>query len=109
MSVPAFKIVEANGPDLKTLFHGIDGSRKLPSGRWLTAAKKMVKDGTSKTRYLSGFHILMTEADAERYLTSFSRRLEKLKIVRCTVRGEIRPKRHSRHPVFLADEIWLDY
>ena len=49
----AYKIVEQHGLQLKTLFHGLHGSRTLPYGRWLTALKRDVKDGTSKTTYLS--------------------------------------------------------
>ena len=50
----AYKIVEQHGLHLKTLFHGLGGSRTLAYGKWLTAVKKQVKDGTSKTTYLSG-------------------------------------------------------
>jgi len=102
-----FKIVERHGGSLKTLFHGIDGSRTLPAGQWLTAAKKMVKDGTSKTSYLSGFHVLPTRRIAENYLRAFRKRLDRLAIVRCQVRGDVRRKTHSRSEVYLADQIKL--
>jgi len=71
---------------------------------WLKAVEKMVKDGTSKTSYLSGFHILKTQKDCEKYLTYFRTPKNRV-IVPCYRRGDIRSKSHSRHPVFLAQEI----
>ena len=103
----AYKIVEQHGPHLKTLFHGLDGTRTLPYGRWLTAVKKEVKDGTSKTTYLSGWHVLMSRDAAEDYLRAFTKRLDILKIVPVDVRGEVRLKAHSRSEVYLADEMRL--
>ena len=101
----AYKIVEQHGLHLKTLVHGLDGDRTLPYGKWLTAVKKPVKDGTSKTTYLSGWHVLMSRAAAEDYLRAFTKRLDILKIVPVDVRGEVRLKEHSRSPVYLADEM----
>ena len=101
----AYKIVEQHGLHLKTLFHGLDGTRTLPYGKWLTAVKKDVKDGTSKTTYLSGWHVLMSRAAAEDYLGAFTKRLDILKIVPVDVRGEVRLKEHSRSEVYLADEM----
>ena len=103
----AYKIVEQHGLHLKTLFHGLDGSRTLPYGRWLTAVKKPVKDGTSKTTYLSGWHVLKTRDAAKDYLRAFTKRLDILKIVPVDVRGEVRRKEHSRSEVYLVDEIKL--
>ena len=103
----AFKIVEQHGPHLKTLFHGLDGTRTLPHGKWLTAVKKPVKDGTSKTIYLSGWHVLKSRSHAEDYLRAFTKRLDMLKIVPVDVRGEVRLKAQSRSEVYLADEMRL--
>jgi|TARA_R100001086_G_scaffold232773_1_gene154164 hypothetical protein len=103
----AYKIVEQHGLHLKTLFHGLDGTRTLPYGRWLTAVKKDVKDGTSKTTYLSGWHVLKSREAAEAYLRAFTQRLDILKIVPVDVRGEVRLKAHSRSEVYLADEMRL--
>jgi len=101
-----WKIVEQdeNTGDYKTLFHGLNGSRTVPKQVWLTAVEKMVGDGTSKTRYLSGFHILESYEECEEYLTYFKTPKNRV-IVPCLARGNIRPKSHSRHPVFLAKQI----
>ena len=101
-----WKIVEHDEKSgaYKTLFHGLNGSRTLPTNEWLTAVEKMVGDGTSKTRYLSGFHILETYEDCEEYLTYFKTPKNRV-IVPCLAKGNIRPKSHSRHPVFLSKQI----
>jgi len=99
-----FKIVEYEKGQIRTLFHGLNGSRKMPAGKWLTAIKKQVKDGTSKSTYLSGWHILLNIEECEDYLLKFTKRLDKLKIVRCEARG-LRPKTHSPDNVWLADQI----
>ena len=53
-----YKIVNEDKPDVfKTLFHGVNKSRVLEFGKWLKAELKQVKDGTSNTTYLSGWHI----------------------------------------------------
>ena len=99
-----FKIVEYEKGQIRTLFHGLNGSRKMPVGKWLTAIKKQVKDGTSKTTYLSGWHVLLHYKECENYLLKFTKRLDKLKIVECEARG-LRPKTHSPDNVWLADQI----
>lgn len=105
--VRAWKIVETdNGEDMKTLFHGVNGTKTIAPGKWITAVEKMVKDGTSKTKYLSGWHVLLSEQEAHDYLKAFTKRLEKLKVIEVFVKG-LRPKEHSRSDVFLAKELML--
>lgn len=52
----ALRLFEIKEDKLYTLFHGINGSRLVPVGIWLSADKKIVKDGVSGKPYLSGFH-----------------------------------------------------
>ena len=105
--IKAYKIVETDDKgNLKTLFHGVDGTRIISTDKWIKADEKMVKDGTSKTEYLSGWHILLEKSHAMDYLKAFTTRLDRLKIVKVFVK-DIRPKEHSRHPVFLAKELRL--
>ena len=86
-----WKIVEQDEKtgDYKTLFHGLNGSRTLSKNVWLKAVEKMVGDGTSKTRYLSGFHILKTKEECEEYLTYFKTEKNRV-IVPCLARGNIK-------------------
>ena len=64
----------------------------------------MVSDGTSKTKYLSGFHVLKTKEETIKYLSRFTQRIDKLVIAKVYAR-KLRPKAHSPHPVFLAKHI----
>lgn len=100
----AYKIVEVEDGAIRTLFHGLDGSRTVPKGQWLRAKEHMVKDGTSKTTYLSGWHVLLNYSDAVEYMKNFTKRLDLLQIVECSVE-DIRPKEHSPSPVYLAKAI----
>ena len=101
-----YKIVETDDKgNIKTLFHGVNKSRILKLGKWLKAELKMVKDGTSKTEYLSGFHIAPTYEECKSYLEFFTHRHNK-KIVKCEARN-IRPKSHSRSNIFLAEYILI--
>ena len=106
--IEAWKIVETDDKgNLKMLFHGLDGSRIIPENQWLVAEEKMVRDGTSKTYYLSGWHVLLERQHAVDYLKAFKNRLDKLRIIKVLVK-DIRPKEHSPSPVFLAKEMMLE-
>lgn len=92
--------------NLKTLFHGLDGSRKIPLGKWLKATIKPVKDGSSKTTYLSGWHIVPSEKECLEYLKYF-KNIESKVIVKCRAKN-IWPKKHSKHNIFLSKYIIID-
>jgi len=106
LAVAVFKILET-GP--KTLFHGVDGTRRVGIGKWSRACNKLVTDGGGGTEYLSGWHVLPTLDGAVGYLDNFSpRRRETLEIWLCeTPRKGIRGKEHSRSEVWLVDWIRL--
>jgi len=101
-----YKIVERKNTNIKTLFHGVEGSRILNLNRWLKSEQKLVKDGTSKTWYKSGWHILPTYKDCVDYLEFFKHRDTK-EIVKCKAKN-IWPKSHSRGNVFLAKWILIE-
>jgi len=98
-----FRIVEVQNGLIKTLFHGINGSRIIPRGKWIKAEKKLVDDGG--TKYISGFHVLKSRATCQKYLKTF--KLTKTKRIVPVLAKGLRPKSHSRHPVFLASEMYL--
>jgi len=101
-----YKIVDIVDGNIKTLFHGLAGSKVMPVNKWMVAAKKRVRDGTSKTWYLSGWHVFRHHADAMDYLYKFQN-LEPKAIARCRARG-LRPKEHSPSPVLLADDLNIE-
>ena len=54
-----------------TLFHGVNGSRKIPLDAWLQAETKTVQDGSGVTEYQSGFHVLGTLEEVKEVLKQF--------------------------------------
>ena len=107
-TITVYKICDRVNDKVKTLFHGVNGSRVIPFGVWMTAENKRVRDGTSETWYISGFHIFRNLEDALEYLKMFPKH-RKLKII---VQGEaqkLRPKAHSPSPTELADRFRADY
>jgi hypothetical protein len=97
-----FKIMDFEDGKLKTLFHGLNGSRVVRQWVPLYAdMKKGVKDGTGKATYTSGWHVLETKEQAMAYLTKF-KHLEKKVIVKCRAAGQIWKKKHSP-----AEGLWL--
>lgn len=107
LGIEAYRIVEVKYKQPHTLFHGIEGSRQIETGEWVKAKKKMVRDGTGPY-YLSGFNVLLTRKEMEKYTERFKAPRE-LRIVKVWVRGVLRVKEHSRANVYLADEMWLDW
>jgi hypothetical protein len=89
----------------QTLFHGIDGSKHVPTGVWLEATNKWCSDGSGGTRYLSGIHVLPSYGDAVKYLDNFDDPTDKV-IMLCEVKS-YRKKEHARSPVYLADKCRL--
>jgi len=90
-----------------TLFHGVNGSRRLSLETWITADAKKVSDGSSGTVYISGFHFLPSEKQAREYLTKFSpKSLTKKIIIKCDFKG-VYPKVHSNSNVWLARDMYI--
>ena len=97
-----YKIVDIVNGDVKTLFHGLDGSRTLPMNKWLKAEKKMVQDGKG-TMYLSGFHIMQSLEDSLEYIKRF-RNIKNKGVVLVSTKKEWK-KEHSPSNVWLCEEI----
>ena len=108
----AYRIVEMKGGHPYTLFHGLSDesggrTRGLPLHCWVKAEKKQVRDGTGPW-YLSGFNVLLTLGECEKYLSRF-KAPRTLAILKVMVRGDLRRKEHSRSEVWLADEMQITY
>ena len=89
----------------KTLFHGLDGSRKLPIGKWLTAERKWVRDGSGKKRYISGFHAYRTLADIRNWLRG-AKKLDG-RVVSCVRLKSLRTKPNAVRSTILADRLLI--
>jgi len=69
MSGLRWRLFEEQGDDLLTLFHGLNGSRRIPPGQWLESPDKLVRDGVGRW-YQSGWHVFADESGLE-YLQRF--------------------------------------
>ena len=102
--------MEIENNNVKTLFHGLDGSRTVKQNTWLKANVKMGRDGKSKSDkdnyYLTGWHTLPSIEIAKKYLGNFKSRLDKLIIIECEIKGDIR-KKPSNDTVVLSEWIKL--
>ena len=97
-----FKIMDYEDGKLKTLFHGVDGSRTVRPGVDIRAnMKDNVTDGSSATTYTSGWHTVETLEQALEYLQAF-KNVDNKVVVECTIHGSIWRKEHSRY-----DYVWL--
>jgi hypothetical protein len=96
-----WKIVEYDGKNVRTLFHAVAGSRVLQLGLWLPAVKKMVRDGSGKNWYVSGFHVMASRDACLEYLKRF-KNMETKALALVEV-DQVRPKESSGGKVFLAD------
>lgn len=100
----AYKLFDKVNGKLRFLYHGVNKSMVVPAGQWIKAEVREVSDGSGGKKYKSGFHVLMTEEEALKYLEKFSTRKHIKEIVEVEVRN-IWPKEHSTSPVFLAEEM----
>lgn len=98
-----YKIVDIENDQIKTLFHGLGGSRVLPINKWLTATKKMVSDGKGTTKYLSGFHIMESLDDSINYLKKF-KNIENKAVLLVSAKN-IWKKEHSTSNVWLCEKM----
>lgn len=103
----AYKIFEVDNKNIKTLFHGWNGSRTLPIGEKLYAIKKQVTDGSRQNSYLSGWHVFLDYKEAEKYLPRFTKP-RTLDIIPVKIDANtIRPKPNASGDVYLADWILI--
>lgn len=99
-----YKIVDAVPRGLRFLFHGVDGTKLIPFDTWLTAEVKWAGEGGNK--YWTGFHVLKTREDCEKYMERFTDKKKIRTIVECRAK-ELRPKKSSGGLVFLASKLMI--
>ena len=103
-----YKIVDTDSLGrIKTLFHGVSGSRIIPQGQWIRAEVKTVHDGSSGTPYQSGWHVMKSVDECVAYLKKF-KNVENKAIIKCKIRGNLWPKEHSPSDVWLAEWLWFE-
>jgi hypothetical protein len=98
-----YKIMDYEEGKLKTLFHGLNGSRTIPMFEWLKARVEVVSDGSGGTKYMSGWHVFEKYDECLKYLKYFKNLKPKV-IAKCKAQ-KLWPKKHSKADVLLAE--WL--
>ena len=106
-----YRIVEIKDGKVMSLFHGTGGSRIIPLNVWHKANIKLVRDGGKTAKYYdAGWHFLKSKEDADSFLNRMFRIKDSRYVVKCYVRGNIRPKEHStKGKCWLANEIKINY
>lgn len=105
----AYRIIEVRNGRPCTLFHAfkapwVPRSRIILTGQWLEAERKVVTDGSSTNKYLSGFNVLLDLASMGLYVNKFVKPRD-LRIIQIYVNNPLRVKEHSKSGVYLAD--WM--
>lgn len=99
-----YKIVVRYENNIYTIFHGIEGRKRLPYDKWLRAEHKMVRDGSGGKEYLSGIHCFKSFDTALTYMGKFRNR-DDLDVIECAA---IDLKQKPTNPdVWLADAIYI--
>ena len=106
-----YRVVEIKNGKVMSLVHGTNKSREIKLDQWNPCNKKLVQDGSGqqKKKYVSGWHFLASETACKKFFTDMFKIKENRHIVKCKVRGDIRPKHPDGKgkPCFLADEIYI--
>lgn len=90
-----------------TLFHGIDGSKKLSTDVWINADIKEVRNPGKKEgpTFTSGFHVCQSKEETIEYLKRF-KNPDELVVCRVYV-SNLRPKPRSTSNIQLADRMLI--
>lgn len=104
--VECYKIMDLckDGKTYKTLFHGVGGTKQIPFDKWVTAVRRWAGEGGNK--YWTGFHVLLSKENAEKYFKKFTDEKKTRIIVKCFAKN-LREKESSRGLVFLAEELMI--
>ena len=98
------RVVDGKDYKFKFLFHGVNGTRTLNFDTWVKAERKWAGEGGNK--YWTGFHVLLSRENAEKYFKRFTDESKTRIIVKCLARN-LTPKASSKGLVYLAEEIMM--
>lgn len=104
ISVKGYKIVDVDEEGYKWLFHGVNGTRRIPFNTWITAHRKWAGEGGHK--YWTGFHMFTSKESADKYFNKFTDKKKKRIII--NVMGKRLSIKESSHGnVFLAETLFV--
>jgi len=96
----AYKIFDVKDDMPHTLFHGVNGSRRLQLDQRMFAENKKVRDGSGKRWYKSGFHAYVHLKDAAQWARG-AKNLDNRVAVKVSV-TKCRYKPNAVRPTLLA-------
>lgn len=96
-----YKIIDIKNGNPYFLYHGVNGSKRITTEKWISAETKWVRDGSNQELYMSGFHVFKDLTYTMKYLKKFKKANKAIIQVQC--KG-IRTKSTNEH-VLLVDKI----
>jgi hypothetical protein len=102
----AYRIFENRNNLPYTLFHAINGTRTIPTDKWIQATIKAVTNPGGGRIFYSGFHVCKSKESVQEYLKRFKMNRD---LIVCKVEvDKLRSKPGSRDKVFLANKMRVD-
>ncbi len=100
-----WRLFEVKNNEYYTLFHSVNGSRKIPINQWIKAKQNIVQDGSGqkKKRYRAGFHVFDSPDIIKSFIKKFTMSRE-LHAVEIEIKGTIR-KKPTNNSILLVSEI----
>jgi len=102
-----YRIVDTDeNNNYKSLFHSVlNGRRLMPKNTWIKAVKRLAWEGANGTKYISGFHVLPSLEECQKYAKKFKIK-DRRRIISLHCKN-LRLKKHSPSGVLLADQIYI--
>ena len=103
MLTKAYKVFESKNNQPHFMFYGINGSRTVQLDSGLIAERKLVRDGSGKRWYKSGFHVYCSFDVLKKFIKTLKINRDTRFIVEVLAKD---PKRkHERSKAHLSKEI----
>jgi len=101
-----YRICNYRKGKLYSLFHGTNHTRYIPLNTWMKAEEKLMRDGSGKSYYISGFHVMPDLDEVRTWFNKAFKFAQDRVIVKCEIKdGSLRKKDHSKYGIFLTSEM----
>lgn len=89
--IKKWRFFEIKNGEYYTLFHGVNGSRKIPIDAWVTAKQSVGYEGSHGKKFRTGFHVFDSLEYGLKFISKF-RKKRTIAIVEIEVSGKLRIK-----------------
>ncbi len=103
MMKKVYKVFECKDGQPHFMFYGINGLRAVPLNKKLKAERKIVRDGSGKRWYKSGFHVYCSLDILKKFVKTLKVNRDMRFIVE--VRAKNPRRKHERSKAHLSQEI----